>query len=115
MNGREMIASERLRQISTERFTHAHDDRHPEGQLVAAADCYAFLTHSIEAPHDMEGLLWPWHPSWFKPSPDPRRNLVKAGALYVAEAERFKRSGKLDQADRCMNFAAQLAQWIDDM
>jgi hypothetical protein len=37
------------------------------------------------------GRLWPWDPSWWKPSPDPIRNLVKAGALIAAEIDRLQR------------------------
>ncbi|AFQ48272.1 hypothetical protein [Burkholderia cepacia] len=35
---------------------------------------------------------WPktWEPSWSKPT-TPRRNLVKAGALILAELERLDR------------------------
>lgn len=33
---------------------------------------------------------WPWDPSWWKPSPDPIRNLVKAGALIAAEIDRLR-------------------------
>lgn len=39
-----------------------------------------------EAPND-----WPWDRSWWKPSPDPIRNLVKAGALIAAEIDRLQR------------------------
>jgi hypothetical protein len=117
-SGAEMIGEERLRQVrhpndGGEGFSHAHDDGHAEGVLTAAADCYIYLTHSLEAPEEVQGLYWPWHPSWFRPSPDPRRNLVKAGALYLAEAERYDREHKLDLADRCRHVAAQLARSID--
>lgn len=33
---------------------------------------------------------WPWDPSWWKPSPDPVANLVKAGALIAAEIDRLR-------------------------
>lgn len=39
-----------------------------------------------EAPID-----WPWADSWWKPSTDPVRNLVKAGALVAAEIDRYQR------------------------
>lgn len=113
MSGAEFIATERLRQIRQEGFTHGHDDTHPEGCLTAAADCYMYLTHTLEAPDNIGPLVWPWHPRWFKPSPDPRRNLVKAGALYLAEAERFDRQSRPDQAERCREMAGQLARTID--
>lgn len=34
---------------------------------------------------------WPWDASWWKPSADPIRNLVKAGALIAAEIDRLQR------------------------
>lgn len=33
---------------------------------------------------------WPWSREWWKPK-NPRRDLVKAGALIVAEIERLDR------------------------
>lgn len=36
--------------------------------------------------------LWPWDVRWWKPSPDPERNLVKAGALIAAELDRLARA-----------------------
>lgn len=115
MTGAQMIGHERLRQISVEGFIHEHDDAYAEGTLSAAADCYMFLTHAIEAPENAGPCIWPWHPSWFKPSPDPRRNLVKAGALYLAEGERYDRHKKPDQGERCRATAARLARTIDEM
>ncbi|MEB3421767.1 hypothetical protein VK682_24660 [Salipiger manganoxidans] len=35
--------------------------------------------------------LWPWDRKWWKPT-TPRRDLVKAGALIVAEIERLDRA-----------------------
>lgn len=37
---------------------------------------------------------WPWHRVWWKPS-TRRRNLVKAGALILAEIERLDRAAIL--------------------
>lgn len=34
---------------------------------------------------------WPWAAKWFKPSDDPIRNLVKAGALIAAEIDRLQK------------------------
>lgn len=110
-----MIAEERLRQISAENYTHAWDDALAAGELSAAADCYVYLTHALAAPADMVGLLWPWHPSAYRPSADARRNLVKAGALYLAEGERYSRARKPDLAERCRHTAHQLAHAIDEL
>jgi hypothetical protein len=38
-------------------------------------------------------LFWPWEASWFKPS-TARRDLIKAGALILAEIERLDRAAE---------------------
>jgi len=35
--------------------------------------------------------LWPWGSEWWKPSKDPIRDLVKAGALIAAEIDRLQK------------------------
>lgn len=112
--GAEMIATERKRQIRDEGFTHEHDDNHPAGTLQAAADCYLYLTHAIEAPDDTRGMLWPWHPQWFRPSIDRSRNLVKAGALYLAEAERYGRHHRPDMEERMRQIVLKIAVEIEE-
>ena len=57
------------------------------------ADCRDALMHLV---YDCELLgippTWPWDESWFKPTPDDRiRELVKAGALILAEIDRLQR------------------------
>ncbi len=95
MNGVELIARERQRQIENEGWTPDHDDKHASGQMVGAARAYAKaaqmqicgLVSSFNPP-----LSWDWDEEWWKPSPDPIRNLVKAGALIAAEIDRITRS-----------------------
>jgi hypothetical protein len=36
-------------------------------------------------------VLWPWDDEWFKLT-DPRRDLIKAAALIIAEIERLDRA-----------------------
>lgn len=99
----EDIAAERQRQIETEGWTPEHDDVHADGgELSRAAACYAAHASAFQrvtvdltayrtadpARHDYG---WPWSSSWWKPS-TPRRDLVKAGALIVAEIERLDRA-----------------------
>lgn len=88
-DGAELIAAERVRQITEEGWTPEHDDEHTESELGIAASgyLYAGLTGNKSRP-----IGWPWHPSWWKPSDDPVRNLVKAGALIAAEIDRHQRS-----------------------
>lgn len=75
------IAAERQRQIDAEGWTPAHDDAHDYGELARAAACYA-----VGLKND-----WPWSDSWWKPK-DRRTDLVRAGALIVAEIERLDRA-----------------------
>lgn len=100
MNGIERIAHERQRQIDEEGWTPEHDDQHSEGELPAAAACYARAAEEI-AEFDGTGVAfspsteppdgWPWAAGWWRPSADPIRNLEKAGALIAAEIDRLLR------------------------
>jgi len=67
MTGVGLIAAERERQIVGEGYSAAHDDRHDDASLVAAACCYAALarrqadgtiTMSVDDLPPPEG--WPW-------------------------------------------------------
>lgn len=89
----EEIAAERLRQIQVEGWTPTLDAVHDRGELYAAAKCYAWhgTARALETqqgwPHQ-----WPWNPASWKPKEDRRRNLVRAGALCVAERQRLERA-----------------------
>jgi len=87
------VLAERHRQATAEGWTPGHDDRHAFGELAEAAAAYA-----SEAAKSHAGLpmCWPWSASWWKPS-TPRRNLVKAGALILAEIERLDRAAIAQQ------------------
>jgi hypothetical protein len=94
------VLAERQRQIQKEGWTEAHDDRHSEGEMARAASCYAMgSTMSFEPMEPRRGmfsvinLLWPseWSWLWWKPG-SPRRMLVKAAALLLAEIERIDRA-----------------------
>lgn len=96
------IEIERRRQVEAEGWTAAHDDALRAGQLANAAACYAYFAALDDA---CRGLFsracgrdrpivlrrcWPWSLDWWKPK-DRRRDLVRAGALIVAEIERLDR------------------------
>lgn len=81
------IAAERKRQIEAEGWTVGHDDRHTDGALAKAATCYASV-------YPLAASYWPWDIKWWKPK-DRRRDLVRAGALIVAEIERLDRLAAL--------------------
>ncbi|HHG4284507.1 TPA: hypothetical protein ACPWEZ_001530 [Pseudomonas aeruginosa] len=83
------VQAERKRQVEAEGWTPEHDDEHDTGALASAAGCYAMF--SLAYPAGDPSHCWPWDKSWWKPSPDGRRNMVKAGALILAEIERLDR------------------------
>lgn len=89
---------ERQRQIHEEGFTAARDDQYTAGELNVAADCYstAAFGQVKRLPNAMRLPLlgWPetWDKSWWKPSPDPKRNIIKAMALLAAEYDRIERA-----------------------
>lgn len=102
------VLAERKRQIEVEGWSEQHDDAHGQGQMALAAATYAYgstiaAKQTVERHCDAlwgtsEGFislirwLWPstWAPFWFKPK-DRRYDLVRAGALIIAEIERLDR------------------------
>lgn len=93
------VLAERLRQVEVEGWTPKHDDEHSTGAMAAAAACYA-LTASAAATQSRYWIakraeacrsLWPWASVWWKPK-DQRSDLVRAGALILAEIERLDRA-----------------------
>ncbi len=93
------VLAERERHVSVEGWQHEHDDLHDGGALADAAACYAATEPAFCAlPFQGVGTqqyrwLWPWDAAWWKPT-SRRRNLVKAGALILAEIERLDRQEK---------------------
>lgn len=86
------ISAERYRQISVEGWTFTHDDQHNTGEIARAAACYA-LSAGPEKVSDLSVIhkFWPWEWRWFKPR-SKREDLIRAGALIVAEIERLDRA-----------------------
>jgi hypothetical protein len=86
------LISERVRQIMEEGRAPAHDDDQDNGQLAKAAVSYAEVsTWRDEVRAMVIPFSWPWPTSWWKPK-DRRRDLVRAGALIIAEIERLDRA-----------------------
>ncbi len=83
------VQAERRRQVEAEGWTPEHDDEHSHGELADAAACYALWAGGINPGNWRE--FWPWAPEWLKHS-EPRRMLVKAAALILAEIERLDRA-----------------------
>jgi len=90
------IVAERNRQIEKEGWSHDHDDKnHIDGALARLACMYA---NPIEGMVYQEMVLgWEDVANLVKRK-DPRRNLVIAGALIVAEIERMDRAKKAEAA-----------------
>lgn len=82
------VLAERRRQIEAEGWTPEHDDAHNAAELSDAAACYALWAGGLNPGNWSQ--FWPWGHSWLKHS-EPRRMLVKAGALILAEIERLDR------------------------
>lgn len=91
MNGIELIAAERQRQIEQEGWTPEHDDAHLSGDLALAGIAYAL--HAVGADlNARKGLFppapfWPWDAECWNPK-DPLRDLVRGAALITAEIDR---------------------------
>lgn len=91
--GIKLIADERKRQVAEEDWSADHDDGHDKFELTRAAIAYA---KTAKRPIKKSGWIvspsdWPWYEDEWKPSADPIRNLVKAGALIAAEIDRLRR------------------------
>lgn len=87
------VLAERQRQIGVEGWTPKHDDQYVNDELSLAAACYA-ITAETCLQNKPSPQMWPWPENWWKPTTD-RRNLIKAGALILAEIERLDRAAHL--------------------
>ena len=99
------VVAERQRQINAEGWNEAHDDQHGDRSLALAGVCYArqYADRSWLLDASADGAErykadeppddWPdsWSVEWWKPK-NPRRDLVRAAALLIAEIERLDRA-----------------------
>lgn len=92
------VLAERRRQVEQEGYDPEHDDEHPNGEIAAYAAFYAMPPAAREWPATETGYGdtlaqaivpegWP-----IPPNGERRRELVKAGALILAEIERIDRA-----------------------
>ncbi|RYY67693.1 MAG: hypothetical protein EOO12_00105 [Chitinophagaceae bacterium] len=96
------VLAERARQVEVEGWSPVHDDTHTNGELARAAAAYAIHWTMNGMRTTFGDTIWPmsWGFEWFKPGAlktgevqiARRRNLVKAGALILAEIERLDRA-----------------------
>ena len=110
------VIAERSRQINVKGWSEGNDDKHRDRSLAGAAACYAL--HAAEWGYLLDEPLiinsaalyrdsappcdaWPksWDGGWWKPK-DPRRDLVRAAALIIAEIERLDRAEKVRPSRR---------------
>lgn len=91
------VLAERQRQVDVEGWTPEHDDQHSTGSMAYAAACYA--TADMPGCRKWINVIWEWtgwsRIAWWKPK-DRRHNLVRAGALILAEIERLDRRQERD-------------------
>jgi len=97
-----LITQERIRQVEVEGWDDAHDDAHSDGSLLRVAVLYyqnagfqkwAGEPVPLALRDDGAPEGFPWDREWWKPK-TPLRDLVRAGALCVAEVERRMRAGR---------------------
>lgn len=94
------VAAERQRQITAEGYDHAHDDAHEDFELSRAASVYALFAAMPALDRDFAlrhgphlygaNIVWPWGREHLNLT-TRRADLVKAGALILAEIERLDR------------------------
>lgn len=117
------VLAERRRQVTVEGWTPEYDDQHNDSELAEAAVAYASHAASrgwsfADSPDEYHNdrpfppekevfgygdVTWPkhWSWDWWKPK-DPRRDLVRAAALLIAEIERL---------DRCSQKASERREY----
>lgn len=92
----ELIQEERRRQIVEKGWTEEHDDTHTNSELSIAAAAYAVANFRPAT----ASFIWPWKTKdgggyivneGFNTG-QKIRDLIKAGALIVAEIERLQRN-----------------------
>jgi hypothetical protein len=90
------VAAERARQVQALGWTPEHDDRHDQDlALPRAAACYALAGIGDSAPFWIAragATEWVWPQQWQWKPKNRRADLVRAGALIVAEIERLDRA-----------------------
>lgn len=103
----DLIKAERERQINSEGFTPEHDDAYGNGELTRAATSYIWHGTPMAPANDPSGVpaTWPWPTDCWKPR-DRRSNLLRGGALCLAEKDKRERAGETDwYADQLLNIA----------
>ena len=94
------VSAERRRQVDAEGYDHQHDDAHVGSEIAAAACFYAMPPGAREWDTSSTGYggtlgdaIVP--DGWVLSAGSRRRDLVKAGALILAEIERMDRAAAI--------------------
>ncbi|RFB69907.1 hypothetical protein E4P32_13975 [Herbaspirillum sp. 3R11] len=93
-------SNKRQRQQDDESWTPENDDDHRDGQMATAAGYYALacgFPHERDLGRGVVPTYWPRTRDWWKPK-SKRSNLLRAGALILAEIERIDRAAAQSQA-----------------
>lgn len=93
------LCCERRRQVEAGKATDARDDDYQDGELALAAASYALSASTIVGPENSVTValkvsppqIWPWDRVYWNPK-NARADLVRAGALIIAEIERLDRA-----------------------
>lgn len=108
MNGIELIAAERQRQIEQEGWTSEHDREHGGRLLFRAAMAY----------QSGDPRMWPFELASWKPK-NALEDLIRAGALYQASADveehEYFRACALRERDRCARLIDELRVAVERM
>lgn len=93
------VVAERARQVAAKGWDHEHDDAHQNDEIAALAAVYAMPEAARDWPAEETGYgktfaeaLCPF--GWAPKFGGRRRDLVKAGALILAEIERLDRAAE---------------------
>lgn len=107
------VMAERERQETVKGHTPDGDDCYIAGQLAKAAAAYCLawrapMVRQSTIEIDLKADIWPWKPQFFTPR-SHRENLVRAGALILAEIERLDR---LEPREGSVNSPAYFGQSV---
>lgn len=118
VSGQALIDAERRRQVQTLGYTPAHDRLfNTGGELLAAARVYA-TPAADRVMHQPRKLVpptpvgWPWGWIAWKPKTE-LDDLVRAGALFQAEADRLLSLRRRAAAEVCLEGRERCAEQID--
>lgn len=88
-DGMHLIEYERWQQINVYGYNAEYDAKLHANDLYSAASAYEFAADNIEPEHrTTPPEVWPWEAAIWRHAPEnPVNALVKAGALYLADAD----------------------------